>query len=183
MKSPLLHKVFMGCCGVVVFFGAAFSLSAQEKKMISPQKALMIAQATKEVEGLFALENQRFVNCIETEVLKPCESQWVTCIEDAWVVRFSLGKTCGVEHDGRLNVTLLVDGITGKIISRFPEADYFESPAYCHDHFDCLALASAENEPPQCLNFIFGQIEGAVKKEGQCVCQKNVCTAQTKPSI
>ncbi|VAX36780.1 hypothetical protein MNBD_UNCLBAC01-1288 [hydrothermal vent metagenome] len=141
-------------------------------KLLSRQEALEIAQMEPEVKGLYALNNGEFAECIEKEVLKPCESDWVTCVDDAWVVRFKVGEKCFVTHDGRLDVILLIDAISGKVISRFPESEYFLDRNYCKEDYDCLSLQKEGKRA--CLNFIYGQLLEGYQDEG-CWCENNVC--------
>lgn len=143
-----------------------------EKKVLMRKEALMIVEKTPEIRAFYNLYSGRLVNCIEKSVLKTCESDWVTCIDDAWVVQFTVGKMCPVVHDGRLSVTMLVDSITGEIISRFPEEEYLKIPGYCLDDHDCLTPSGSDG----CENFIFGQLSSkeALQKE-LCECRDFRC--------
>lgn len=147
------------------------------QNLISPKKAMLIAESSPEVAALYALDNQRFVNCIEKKVVKPCDSGgWVTCVDNAWVVEFIVGETCAVKNDGRLNEMMLVDGKDGKIISRFPEVSYYTEAQYCQIDKDCMTSPYQEGKAVQCLNFVYGQInEEPYDGQGPCICQEGHC--------
>ncbi|MGE0268811.1 MAG: hypothetical protein AB7S78_10215 [Candidatus Omnitrophota bacterium] len=143
--------------------------------LLTRKQALIIAESTKEVELLYKLHKGRLENCIDKEVVKPCESGWVTCIDNAWVVQFTISDICQIEHDGRLGLTILIDAVTGRIISRYPEAEYFEQESYCLDDSDC---ACDQSVPEQmiCSNFIFSQVKGNADLSCElCRCSKNKC--------
>ena len=163
----------------IIFFCSFIFLSqisfAKEKPMDRDQ-ALKLVEQTKEAQALYQLEGGKFKDCVDKKVLKPCESHWVSCIEDAWVVQLEIGSKCGVKEDGRLSETMVVDTIRKKIISRFPEIDYFESPKYCKDHFDCIAFSTDDQGAYDCSNFIDGQLpEKKRLLKGICECQQNSC--------
>ncbi len=167
-KMRRLFKIHIFSC----LFLLVISSSWAEEKLLSRQDALAIAEGTPEAEAFYGLQDGYLMNCIEKSVVKPCDSKWVTCIEDAWVVKFTLGEVCGIKHDERLSLTFVVDSKTGKIISRFPELPYFKIPNYCHDTYDCLSAPKGE----MCLNFIYGQLDKEVYVPSkQCLCQENVC--------
>lgn len=148
--------------------------------LLTRKQALIIAESTKEAELLYKLHNGRLENCIEKEVVKPCESGWVTCIDNAWVVQFTIGDICQIEHDGRLGLTILIDAVTGRIISRYPEAAYFEQESFCLDDSDC----GCDYSNPQqviCSNFIFSQVKGnADLKCDSCRCARNQCVIRDR---
>lgn len=152
----------------------ASTVQAQER-LLSRKEALIVAESTEEVELFYTMHDGRLKNCIEKEVIKPCESDWVTCVEDAWVVQFTVGAVCPIDHDGRLGITILVDAITGRVISRFPEADYFRARSYCMESYDCLAVQGGD-EIMTCENFIFGQIDAkASTASTTCACLNSEC--------
>jgi len=164
------------CLGVaIIFFGYIYDVeSASGKKLLTKQQAMVIAEKTSEVEGLYGLQNGKFAGCIEKKVLKPCESDWVSCIDEAWVVQFVVGEKCSVKHDGRLGLNLLVDAVSSSIISRFPEKEYFENEKYCQEDYDCLLIE--EKGLKESRNFVYGQID---EKKGvacdSCQCKENLC--------
>jgi len=137
---------------------------------------LRIAENTPEAKGLYALHEGLFDSCVEKQVLRPCDTDWVTCVEDAWMVHLLAGEECGVKHDGRIGVNILIDEITGEIRSRFPEADYFASEVFCRDDFDCLMIPK-DTVNGECMNFIFGQLKNDKSLSGMvCKCLESVCT-------
>ncbi len=171
-----------------------------KKPTISRQQALVIAEQLEVVRSLYELREGMLSNCIEKEVVKPCESGWVTCIEDAWVVKFIVGKTCSIEHDGRLNVTILIDGHKGEVISQYPEVDYFKDKYFCRDQVDCIRTDRKDKNNQvmgqPCYNFIYAQSQSSMIQENDvskvdisseaitaqlkerskhCVCQKQLC--------
>ena len=146
------------------------------EQTLSPTEALKIARQTDEVKALYDVQQKKWAQCIEEKVQKPCDSDWVTCIDHAWVVKFSISQHCHVNSDGRLGVTLLIDGRSGKVISHFPEVEYFRDEKYCHDDFDCLCHPNASQHQIECKNFIYAPLTWpATEIHRQAQCQKNVC--------
>ena len=161
---------------LLLVMGFASVSYAQEKPMLR-KRALIIAEQNPAVRALYELNGGVYQNCIEKIVLKPCETDYVTCVEDAWLVEFLLGSVCGIEHDGRLGVRVLLNSKTGKTISTFPEEEYFFNKNYCQDDFDCLCFVDESQENRQCLNFIYSQISNH-KSTIDGICQKNTCVAK-----
>ncbi|MCA9405929.1 MAG: hypothetical protein KC684_05285 [Candidatus Omnitrophica bacterium] len=164
---------------LILFFLTFCYCAGAEDSLLSKEEALLIAEKTQEVKGLYRLYNHQGRplkdGCLETNILKTCDSDWVTCIDDAWVVEFNVKQECVKErHDGRLTVKILVNAKNGDVISRFPEAPYFQSAQYCLEDYDCLAVGS-EKPPVMCLNFIHGQLKGGVLQENHCVCRSSRC--------
>jgi hypothetical protein len=162
-----------------VVFPIIFTLSAagyyyvRKTKAISSQQAMEIALKSEEVQAFMAADHGRFASCAERRVVRPCDSDWVTCIDDAWVVEFFVGKSCGVEHDGRLNLHLVVDW-KGNIVSRFPEKGYYQNPQYCIQDLECMSVFRPMGNV--CKNFVYGQIDGAKpQSEGPCQCVNQTC--------
>ena len=159
---------------IVLFFSIwigiiGLGIRADMKKPMSKNAAYKLVYNTELVQSLFALENGRYRDCITSEVVRPCDTEWVTCIDEAWVVNFELSQSC-VVHDGRLNVTVLVDAHNRVIKSRFPEKYYYQDPKYCIEDYECY---SGEGHA---INFIYGQIskfknKGAVCKNNECILQ------------
>jgi hypothetical protein len=119
-------------------------------------------------------------------VERSCDSDWVTCIEDAWVVSFRARPDCPVKGDERLGVTLLIDGKSGRVISRFPELTYFQQPQFCMEDYDCLLSPSSSPSSPDgtCYNFIFAPLHRIEEKKAEahssradsvCVCRNQQC--------
>ncbi len=158
---------------VVFLLSFAAGVVCANEKRLRRKEALIVAEQTGEVAALYGLRNGELTNCIEKSVKRPCESSWVTCIEDAWVVAINVGEMCPVKHDGRLSVTIVVNDITGQIISKFPEKPYFESPFYCLEDYDCMgSLAEGEK---LCQNFIYSQLYTQKEGDFECLCQEHIC--------
>lgn len=140
--------------------------------LMSRQEALDVAQRSDAVDAFTQLLLKAGqVDCMEKEVLRSCDTDWVSCVEDVWVVQFKTKPTCFPGHDERLGVVLLVDARDGHIRSVFPEADYFKSPEYCHDYYDCFI-----GKEQGCTNFVFNQLWGGNQKElSDCQCKANQC--------
>lgn len=140
---------------------------------LSAESAMTAAQKTGEAKAFLAMDNGRFNACLSRRVVRPCDSEWVTCIDDAWVVEFAAEKACNVVHDGRLSLRILI-GKEGNIISRFPEKEYFADPQYCMESYDCLSVI--DEIGADCRNFIYGQMDAGIKKgEGSCECRHQKC--------
>ena len=163
--------------GVIIYIKS--SVVQMAELGISKEQVLEIAQETPEVKALFSLNPLLFSRCIEKKVKPACESDWVTCIEDAWIVQFVVGNQCSIEHDGRLNITFLIDQHSGTIISKFPEADYFQSNIFCLEDYDCIYLTQGKESVGQCQNFVFGQLNGKAAfkelKNEKCECVNRIC--------
>jgi hypothetical protein len=149
------------------------SAQASTVRLMSQEQALAIAEGTLEAKAFLEFRHGKFAECVQRRVEKPCDSNWVTCIDDAWVVKFIVAQRCALEHDGRLDLTFLIDAKSGEVISKYPEIEYFSDPTFCRDDDDCMAVPIFEN---QCRNFVFAQAdEGVVKKEISCFCSQSAC--------
>ena len=161
----------------LTFFLFCTTLSnAEPKELLTRKGAVIIAEATKEVKGLYSLLNGELRNCIQTKVVEPCNAHWSSCIHDVWVVQFEVSDVCGIHHDGRLGITFLIDAHTGEIISRYPESPYFENARYCQGDQDCVCVPSNVTKTDSCLNFIHGQL--SKEKHSSCLacsCQNDFC--------
>jgi hypothetical protein len=173
----------------VVGAGLIFSLgmasadqeAASPERLLSRKEVRLLAEKTEEARALYQLNNGRYFKCIEVSVEEPCESDWVTCIEDAYVVKFRLGEPCGLKHDGRVGLTFLIDRRTAQIISKYPEADYFNNARHCLNNDDCVLRHDQENGIGECLNFIHGQEHRQAVEQIQydsldCRCLDMLCT-------
>jgi hypothetical protein len=153
----------------------------EEVQSISSDQALAIAQKTPEVIALYALNNSALAQCLENKVVRPCDSEgWVTCIDNAWVVKYQLNDSCPVKSDGRLSATFLIEGASGKILSKYPEIEYFNDPQFCRDNPDCLCGASDDPASTNgtCLNFIHKPFsKDGISYCGKCVCRNSRCEA------
>ncbi|MCA9401231.1 MAG: hypothetical protein KC713_06365 [Candidatus Omnitrophica bacterium] len=173
LKSMTMNAALFKICTLSIIL--LWTISAASAKGMTRKEALLIAEATPEAEGLYSLNEGRYQGCIEKSVLRPCDTDWVTCIENAWVVKFWLGEQCGIAHDGRLSVTFLIDEDSGKIISKFPEKEYFQNDRYCVEAFDCLSVIHP-HKVKGCLNFIAGQLPFPfAPQEGSCQCIDSQC--------
>lgn len=172
----MIRKFFMTLPRFVVWtvfftFLAAFAAQgADGRRPLTRKEALVFAEQTAEAKALYALNDGHYVNCIEKSVLRPCETDWVTCIDEAWVVKFTLGKACGLEHDGRLDLVLLVDAQEARIISRYPESEYYLQAGFCQMDDDCMMLSGGK-----CVNFIYGQLDKDGRIQGHCGCREGMC--------
>lgn len=102
----------------------------------------------------------------------------MTCIDNAWVVQYTLHASCPVKSDGRLAANFLIDGVSGKIISKYPEVEYFENPQFCRDQADCLCGPGGNfaNAAPHCMNFIHAPFaDGTISTCSQCICKSGLC--------
>ncbi len=140
---------------------------------IGKERALVLAEESEVVQAFFNLKNGAFKNCITAEVLRPCDSHWVTCVEEAWVVKFRVKEECIKPKNEQLGVTLLIDSQTGKFISEYPEVDYFQKPLFCRDNSDCRSIQSAE-----CKNFIYALTENSSTNQNEeCLCRESRCVS------
>ncbi len=180
MKVPWLKFVLIVIAAGAGVTATGLASAQSAAQTLTRKEALLVAESTDEAELFYTMYNGRLKNCIEKEVVKPCESGWVTCIENAWVVQFTVGDICDIEHDGRLGLTVLIDALTGKVLSRYPEADYFRHMNYCFDDNDCVC-GKPTGKGRKCFNFISGQIEGMADFQCQlCACVDNRCVIPRK---
>lgn len=158
---------FLFCLWMV---GMCAGLTACGQKSMGEKQALAVAQNTDEVRAFYELNKGRSGECVEHNIVRPCDSDWVTCIEDAWVVRFFISEKCIEPFNERLGVTLLIDGKTGRILSKYPEMEYFQNPEFCRDSYDCMKNADG------CLNFIYAlSRDGKAAQDERCSCRETTC--------
>ncbi|MBZ0098553.1 MAG: hypothetical protein K8F30_05690 [Taibaiella sp.] len=175
MKVHWLKKFLISVLIISGTFAGREGYAQSSAKTLTRKEALTIAESTAEAEKFYTMYEGRLKNCIEKEVVKPCESDWVSCIENAWVVQFTIGDICKIEQDGRLGLTILVDALTGQILSRFPEVAYFNEESYCLDDSDCICGREGEG-PRLCYNFVAAQVLGVADFQcRQCGCVQNQC--------
>lgn len=113
-------------------------------------------------------------DCIESRVVRPCDSEWVGCVDEAWVFEADFLKSC-VNHDERLHLFVVVDSESGEIISNYPEPGYYRSRHYCVEDYECSCISGLEGS---CANFIAYSTK-LIKdnlEEGQC--QENRCLSK-----
>jgi len=167
---PAFCFLIFAVCGV----GSMICPCSTGAQGISKDRALALAQQTEVVKAFYDLKQGALKNCIRTEVVRPCESHWVTCIEDAWVVKFSVGEECIQPYNEQLGVTLLINGKEGGVISQYPEIAYFQDPLFCRDSPDCrLSVKSAR---PACKNFIYALAEDPLSVNSErCLCRDSGC--------
>jgi len=150
-----------------VIFGLAVLLySVPVWGDIGPDEAALMTGDLEETQLFYRLIGQQ--ECIEFSVEAPCDSGWVTCIDEAWVVRYFLKEECPPVHE-QVSVTFVVDAKEGKIISRYPEKEYFEDSRFCREAFDCFDVPEEG-----CRNFLHarreeGAMPGCACREQQCV--------------
>ena len=176
MIKKFLLKVFIPAVFIVIC-GSLFCtriLADEQKRLLSKEEVLALALLVPEAQAFYALL-EPLGGCAANSVELPCDSNWVTCIDDAWVVKFFVKQECNIAHDGRLSVTLLIDAKSGKIISRFPEVNYFNDPGYCLEDYDCQLYQKIKEDAGQCMNFIRGPVFTQEPPSQGCVCRKGVC--------
>jgi hypothetical protein len=135
---------------------------------------LPVALETPEARALYRLRDGVYESCIVPGVTRPCDSDWVTCIDDAWVVRFEWAEACGAGDDGRRNLVLLMDAADGRVISRYPEAPYFQQQDYCQADRDCEGVVR-DRGGEGCYNFVHAGLDEARDPGVLCVCRDSRC--------
>jgi len=139
-------------------------------------KALALAKEIPVVKAFYNLNQGALKECIESQVVRPCDSDWVTCIDDAWVVKFFLSESCSITKNEQLGVTLLIDEKTGKIISRYPEIEYFENPRFCREDYDCFCNQRDKASLNDCKNFIYTLAANmSLTQCPKCICREAKC--------
>jgi len=139
------------------------------------EETLRLARQTAEAQAFFNLAEKRGKGCLDARVMRPCDTDWVTCIDDAWVVRFSVSETCLSSSNEQLSLTLLINSKTGDILSRYPELPYFEDPSYCLIDADCR-LGAGPAQFTECKNFIHALLENPDSpNDAECVCLESRC--------
>ena len=163
---------------------------AQPAQLLSEEQVVAIAETVPEVKAFYSLD-RRVKPCIERVVKRSCDSDYVTCRDNAWVVQYQISQECPtpISTDGRLSVNLLIDGVTGKVISRFPEMDYFRDRQFCRNDDDCLCSLPKDHAVVRCLNFMYEPVSDNTLQDqdtgqdcGGCLCQKHVCRAVNRIS-
>lgn len=178
MKKMVCKAVLAGF--LMVISGGAAEPRADDlsaRPLHDRDSILAVALETAEARALYGLREGAYESCIVPGVTRPCDSDWVTCIDDAWVVRFEWAEACGVGHDGRLNLVLLMDAAEGRIISRYPEAPYFQRRDYCQIDQDCEGVA-LDQGGKGCYNFVHAGLEEARDSGTLCGCRDNRCRAE-----
>ncbi len=160
----------------IVFLISVLGCNKSSADNSSAQKALRIAADTAEVKALLSYRQGVLASCVLIKIARSCDSQWVTCRDNAWVVQYLLSPQCSVKGDGRLGMNFVIDEISGQIISHYPEIEYFEDASFCRDDADCVG-GKAENQS-ECLNFIaapfanFQTISPCQCQQGHCILKK-----------
>lgn len=145
-------------------------------QLLSQEEILSIAESVPEVKAFRELD-ERVTPCIERIVKPSCESDYVTCRDNAWVVQYQISSDCAIVSDGRLSVNLLIDGVTGEVVSRFPEIEYFQDRMFCREDYDCLRSVP-QHGAVHCLNFIYEPLARdplVSLPEEECLCRDQVC--------
>lgn len=160
----------------IVLSVLAWGCYKSEADNSSAQKALRIAADTAEVKALMAYRQAALASCLQVTIARSCDSEWVTCRDDAWVVQYLLSTQCPVKSDGRLGMNFVIDENSGQIISHYPELEYFNDVSFCRDDVDCIGgVVDGQN---QCVNFVaapFAHFQITVPcqcQQGQCILKK-----------
>lgn len=145
--------------------------------LISKEQALTIVEQTPEAKAIESIYDNALATCLDKRVDRPCDTKWVTCIDNAWVVQFFVTDRCRVKTDGRLGLNIVVNDQSGQIISRYPEVDYFNDPHFCREQYECLPVAIQDSSSVACLNFVHAPfiLKGDAIMPTDCTCQKNRC--------
>lgn len=138
----------------------------------STDKALRIAADTAEVKALLSYRQGVLASCLKVTIARSCDSEWVTCRDNAWVVQYLLSLQCPVQGDGRLGMNIVIDDVSGQIISHYPEIEYFEDVSFCRDDADCVG-GKADNQN-KCLNFVAAPFAN-FQTVSPCQCQRGHC--------
>lgn len=151
---------------------------AESASEISKEQALALAKETEVALAFYNLKEGALKHCIKTEVLRPCDSNWVTCIEEAWVVKFRVSEECIKPENEQLGVTLLIDSKDGKTISKYPEIDYFKNQQFCRDNLDCRLNGKDVQSATDCKNFIYALVEDpSASQSPECLCFNSQCVS------
>lgn len=161
---------------LIVFLISVLGCHKSAAENSSAQRALRIAANTAEVKALMAYRQAALASCLKITIARSCDSEWVTCRDNAWVVQYLLSAQCPVESDGRLGMNFVIDEESGQIISCYPEIEYFNDVSFCRDDADCIGgVGDGENK---CVNFVaapFAHFQIAVPcqcQQGQCILKK-----------
>ena len=139
---------------------------------LSADKVLRIAANTAEVKALVTYHQAALASCLKVTIVRSCDSQWVTCRDNAWVVQYILSAQCPVKSDGRLGMNFVIDETSGKIISHYPEIEYFDDDSFCRDDDDCIGgVVDGQN---QCVNFVAAPFAN-FQTVSPCQCQQGHC--------
>lgn len=155
---------------IIGFFILAFLSAGMARAGITPEEAAKITGKLEETKLFYRLIGQD--DCVNVSVQRPCDSEWVTCIDDAWVVRYFLKEECPAAHE-QLSLVFLVGAQDGRIISRYPEKPYFEDRRFCLEDFDCFDVPEAG-----CLNFLYARLEQGGDAQPGCVCRLQNCAPE-----
>lgn len=155
---------------VILLFALMMAGCGKKAPVMFPaQKALQIAAQTPEAKAIITYRNAALAACLEKKVVRSCDSEWVTCRDNAWVVQYLLTAQCPVKSDGRLGMNFVIDGLSGEIISHYPEVEYFADERFCRDDADCLGGKT------ECLNFIAAPFAHVEETTSPCRCQGGQC--------
>ena len=71
----------------------------------------------------------------------------------------------------------MINGVSGQVMSRYPEIDYFDEPEYCLEDADCLIVPATESQPENCRNSIYASLQSvsAEQQNGSCRCKEHRC--------
>ncbi len=166
--------------GLIVLSASGFM---SEKVVIGKEEALAIARKTPEVEAFYQLLDGQLADCIRSRISDSCDSPLVTCLEDAWVIEYFLDDTCPArpatpaelqDPSSKMRLVLVLNGINGKFISKFPEKEYISDSDYCLEAQACIPR---NEQGSGCINFFQAAVLGTSKEAagGRCHCVNNRC--------
>ena len=171
MSVLRLHLVVMSVLAGILLSGIP-GWSDETDNSEGSEKAVEIAKQQREVQAFLALLGDQS-SCVTLKAEQACKSSYVTCVDnaDAWVVQYMIDPQCEIKTDGRLGVNLLIDVVSGQVISHYPEIEYFDEPDFCLDDPDCLVVPEADSDPPRCLNFIYSPLKSSFVDYSNTACR------------
>ncbi|MFT7538299.1 MAG: hypothetical protein ACI9F2_000442, partial [Lysobacterales bacterium] len=88
MRNKIIFMVLVAMVVTAISYFYTKEISNTE------ELALLAALKTEDVRAFINFDGGRFSKCMTTSVKRPCDTDWVTCIDEAWVVRLELGEDC-----------------------------------------------------------------------------------------
>ncbi len=164
------------------YIGIGFSWAHFKK--ITQQEALAMANKTQEVQAFYAMGPAPWQDCIEYKVTRSCDSPWVACLDDAWVIEYGVKESCqSIFGNQEMKLLLVLNAKTGRFISKFPEFPYIQDERFCLEDKACRCTDVLNNrEGPAgkgCINFFQGAFLANNASEcGRCQCIAQRCVRQ-----